>query len=55
MSTWTTTSTNSPFGSTGVGPAIEGSSLPAPRSKPSQSAQHHQVIVRCYLAVAVTK
>src|ERR1017187_7530693 len=37
MSTWNTTSTNSRFGSTGVGPAIEGSSSTAWRSKQSPS------------------
>jgi hypothetical protein len=37
MSTWNTTSTNSRFGSTGDGPAIEGSSSTAWRSKQSLS------------------
>src|ERR1017187_118038 len=37
MSTWNTTSTNSRFGSTVVGPAIEGSSSTAWRSKQSLS------------------
>jgi len=37
MSTWNTTSTNSRFGSTGVGPAIEGSFSTAWRSKQSPS------------------
>src|SRR5580692_12746582 len=37
MSTWNTTSTNSRFGSTGVGPAIEESFSTAWRSKQSPS------------------
>jgi hypothetical protein len=37
MSIWSTTSTNSRFGSTGVGPAIEGSFSTAWRSKQSPS------------------
>ena len=37
MSTWNTTSMNSRFGSTGAGPAIEGSSSTAWRSKQSPS------------------
>src|SRR5580692_1283327 len=37
MSTWNTTSTNSRFGSTGVGPAIEGSFSTAWRIKQSPS------------------
>src|ERR1039457_6247733 len=41
MSTWNTTSTNSRFGSTGVGPAIEGSSSTAWRSKQSPSIPSH--------------
>jgi hypothetical protein len=41
MSTWNTTSTNSRFGSTGVGPAIEGSSSTAWRSKQSLSIPSH--------------
>ena len=37
MSTWNTTSTNSRFGSTGVGPAIEGNSSTGSYSKRSPS------------------
>src|SRR5260370_32168540 len=37
MNTWNTTSTNSPFGSTGVGPGIEGSSSTGSYSRQSPS------------------